>query len=72
MTGEIRSTRRLDVAHARLLVQAYNTLNPADHATAMINITVQEVDQRAPSCIPAISVYGLGGVWSAGKAPPSL
>ncbi|XP_074459160.1 cadherin-related family member 4 [Larus michahellis] len=56
VTGEIRSTRRLDVAHARLLVQAYNTLNPADHATAMINITVQEVDRRAPSCVPAISV----------------
>ncbi|XP_054072287.1 cadherin-related family member 4 isoform X2 [Rissa tridactyla] len=56
VTGEIRSTRRLDVAHACLLVQAYNTLNPADHATAMINITVQEVDRRAPSCVPAISV----------------
>ncbi|NXN61951.1 CDHR4 protein, partial [Rynchops niger] len=56
VTGEIRSTCRLEVAHTRLLVRAYNTLHPADHATAMINITVQEMDRRAPSCVPAISV----------------
>ncbi|KAM6344109.1 cadherin-related family member 4 [Alca torda] len=56
VTGEIRSTRRLEVAHTHLLVRAYNTLHPADHATAMINITVQGVDRQAPSCVPAISV----------------
>ncbi|KAM6387645.1 LOW QUALITY PROTEIN: cadherin-related family member 4 [Pluvialis apricaria] len=56
VTGEIRSTRRLEVAHTRLLVRAYNALHPADHATATLNITVQGTDRRAPSCVPAISV----------------
>ncbi|XP_029852102.1 cadherin-related family member 4 [Aquila chrysaetos chrysaetos] len=55
-TGEIRSTRRLEVGHALLLVRAYNALHPADHATATLNITVQGTDRRAPSCVPAISV----------------
>ncbi|NWR84245.1 CDHR4 protein, partial [Furnarius figulus] len=56
LTGEIRSTRRLEVAHAHLLVQAYNTLHPADHATATVNITVQGTDHWAPRCVPAIFV----------------
>ncbi|NXJ92825.1 CDHR4 protein, partial [Corythaixoides concolor] len=56
MTGEIRSTRRLEVAHAQLLVRAYNALHPADHDTVTLNITVQGTDRRAPSCVPAVSV----------------
>ncbi|XP_051483842.1 cadherin-related family member 4 [Apus apus] len=56
LTGEIRSTRRLEVAHALLRVRAYNALHPADHATTTINVTVQGTDQRAPICTPAISV----------------
>ncbi|CAM9364119.1 unnamed protein product [Bubo scandiacus] len=56
VTGEIRSTRRLEVAHTRLLIRAYNALRPADHATATLNVTVQGMDRRAPSCVPAISV----------------
>ncbi|NWW94737.1 CDHR4 protein, partial [Rhynochetos jubatus] len=69
VTGEIRSIRRLEVAHAHLLIRAYNALHPADHATATLNITVQGTDRRAPSCVPAISVYGLGGKRGAGNAP---
>ncbi|KAK4815108.1 hypothetical protein QYF61_015591 [Mycteria americana] len=56
VTGKIRSTCQLEVAHARLLIRAYNVLHPADHATTVLNITVQGTDQRAPSCIPALSV----------------
>ncbi|XP_075618934.1 cadherin-related family member 4 isoform X2 [Balearica regulorum gibbericeps] len=56
VTGNIRSTRQLEVAHARLLVRAYNALHPADHDTATLNVTVQGTERRAPSCIPAISV----------------
>ncbi|XP_010140401.1 PREDICTED: cadherin-related family member 4, partial [Buceros rhinoceros silvestris] len=56
MTGEIRSTRRLEVANVHLLIRAYNALHPTDHATAALNVTVQGMDQRAPSCVPAISV----------------
>ncbi|NXN14140.1 CDHR4 protein, partial [Indicator maculatus] len=56
VTGEIRSTRQQQVAHAQLLVRAYNALHPADHDTAMVNITVQGTDQQAPSCVPAIFV----------------
>ncbi|XP_074770707.1 cadherin-related family member 4 [Athene noctua] len=56
VTGEIRSTRRLAVAHTRLLVRAYNALRPSDQATTTLNITVQGIDRQAPSCIPAISV----------------
>lgn len=69
-TGEIRSTRRLEVAHVHLLIRAYNALHPTDHATATLNITVQEMDQRAPSCVPAISVYGSGGEWGMRDALP--
>ncbi|KAM6256607.1 cadherin-related family member 4 isoform 2-T2 [Porphyrio hochstetteri] len=56
VTGEICSTRQLEVAQAQLRVQAYNVLRPADHDIAVLNVTVQGTDQRAPSCIPAISV----------------
>ncbi|KAJ7417512.1 cadherin related family member 4 [Pitangus sulphuratus] len=56
VTGEIRSTRRLEVAHAHLLIQAYNALHPADHATATVNVTVQGTDRWAPRCVPAIFV----------------
>ncbi|XP_030357173.1 cadherin-related family member 4 isoform X3 [Strigops habroptila] len=56
MTGRIRSTHRLEVAREHLLVQAYNELHPTDHATIMLNITVQGTDQQEPSCVPAISV----------------
>lgn len=70
VTGEIRSTRRLKVARAHLIVQAYNALHPTDHATATLNITVQGMDWQAPSCIPAIVVYGLGWGAGCGSAPP--
>uniref|UniRef100_A0A8C2THN2 Cadherin related family member 4 n=1 Tax=Coturnix japonica TaxID=93934 RepID=A0A8C2THN2_COTJA len=56
VTGEIRSTRRLDVASARLHVQAYNALQPSDQDTAVLNVTVQGTDRRAPSCVPALYV----------------
>ncbi|NWI50013.1 CDHR4 protein, partial [Calyptomena viridis] len=56
VTGEIRSTRQLEVTCAQLLVQAYNALHPADHATATVNITVQGIDHWAPRCVPAIFV----------------
>lgn len=70
VTGEIRSTHRLEVAHTHLIVRAYNALHPTDHATATLNITVQGTDQRAPSCVPAIVVYGLGWGAGCGSAPP--
>ncbi|NWV88982.1 CDHR4 protein, partial [Machaerirhynchus nigripectus] len=56
VTGEIRSTRRLEVSRAQLLVRAYNTLHPDDHATITVNITVQGTDCQAPRCVPAIFV----------------
>lgn len=67
MTGEIRSTSRLEVAHVRLLVRAYNALQPADQATATINVTVQGRDRQAPSCVPALYVYGSGGGMPGGE-----
>ncbi|NXU33473.1 CDHR4 protein, partial [Drymodes brunneopygia] len=56
VTGEIRSTRQLEVTHAHLLIRAYNALHPDDHATASLNITVQGTDHQAPRCDPAIFV----------------
>ncbi|NXI47235.1 CDHR4 protein, partial [Galbula dea] len=56
VTGEIRSTRRLEVTYAQLLIRAYNALHPTDDATATLNITVQGTDRQAPSCVPAIAV----------------
>lgn len=58
VTGEIRSTRRLEVAGAQLLIQAYNALQPSDQDTIVLNVTVRGTDQRAPSCVPALYVYG--------------
>ncbi|NXN67256.1 CDHR4 protein, partial [Himantopus himantopus] len=72
VTGEIRSTRRLEVAHARLLIRAYNALHPADHATATLNITVQGTDRRAPSCVPAISVSQVPETVSPGSTVVTL
>ncbi|XP_061314208.1 cadherin-related family member 4 isoform X3 [Pezoporus flaviventris] len=56
MTGKIHSTRQLEVAQEQLLVQAYNALHPDDHATTILNITVQGTDQQELSCVPAIFV----------------
>ncbi|NXE55122.1 CDHR4 protein, partial [Casuarius casuarius] len=62
VTGEIRSAHRLDLerfpqaAHTQLLVQAYDMLNPMDHATMTLNITVQRMSQQAPRCAPALYV----------------
>ncbi|OPJ80746.1 cadherin-related family member 4 isoform A [Patagioenas fasciata monilis] len=72
MTGEIRSTRRLEVAHTHLIVQAYNALHPTDHATATLNITVQGTDQRAPSCVPAIVVSQVPETMSPGSTLVTL
>ncbi|NXS77834.1 CDHR4 protein, partial [Erpornis zantholeuca] len=54
--GEIRSTRRLEEIRSQLLIRAYNALHPNDHATTMVNITVQGTDRQAPRCVPAIIV----------------
>lgn len=59
VTGEIRSTRRLEVVSAHLLVRAYNALQPSDQDSAVLNVTVRGTDQRAPSCVPALYTYGL-------------
>ncbi|NWZ33575.1 CDHR4 protein, partial [Brachypodius atriceps] len=56
VTGEIRSTRRLEGTQVQLLIQAYNVLHPKDRATATVNITVQRTDHQAPRCVPAIFV----------------
>ncbi|NXT13886.1 CDHR4 protein, partial [Prunella fulvescens] len=56
VTGEIRSTRRLEGIRAHLLIRAYNALHPGDHATATVNVTVQGTDRQAPRCVPAIFV----------------
>nr|NP_001393307.1 cadherin-related family member 4 precursor [Gallus gallus] len=54
MTGEIRSTRRLEVVSAHLFVRAYNALQPSDQDSAVLNVTVRGTEQRAPSCVPAL------------------
>ncbi|NXA68826.1 CDHR4 protein, partial [Mohoua ochrocephala] len=56
VTGEIRSTRRLEGIRAHLLIRAYNALHPDDHATATVNVTMQGTDRQAPRCVPAIFV----------------
>ncbi|NWS77660.1 CDHR4 protein, partial [Crotophaga sulcirostris] len=71
-TGEIRSTRRLEVLHVRLLVRAYNALRPADHATATLNITVQGRDRRAPRCAPAVFVTQVPETMSPGSTLVTL
>ncbi|PKU37963.1 cadherin-related family member 4 [Limosa lapponica baueri] len=72
VTGEIRSTGRLKVAHTRLLVLAYNALRPADRDTATLNITVQGTDRQAPSCVPAISVSQVPETVSPGETLVTL
>ncbi|NXM60520.1 CDHR4 protein, partial [Illadopsis cleaveri] len=67
VTGEIRSTRRLEVTRAHLLIRAYNTLHPEDHATATVNITVQGTDRQAPRCVPAIFVSQVSETMSPGS-----
>ncbi|NXS51462.1 CDHR4 protein, partial [Brachypteracias leptosomus] len=72
VTGEIRSTRWLEVAHAQLLIQAYNVLSPTDHATVTLNVTVQRTNWQAPSCIPAISVSQVAETVSPGSTLVTL
>ncbi|XP_064931080.1 cadherin-related family member 4 isoform X4 [Columba livia] len=72
VTGEIRSTHQLEVAHTHLIVRAYNALHPTDHATATLNITVQGTDQRAPSCVPAIVVSQVPETMSPGSTLVTL
>ncbi|NXY39079.1 CDHR4 protein, partial [Pomatorhinus ruficollis] len=67
VTGEIRSTRRLEVTRAHLLIRAYNALHPEDHATATVNITVQGTDRQAPRCVPAIFVSQVSETVSPGS-----
>ncbi|NXU21434.1 CDHR4 protein, partial [Pardalotus punctatus] len=56
VTGEIRSTRRLELIRAHLVIRAYNALRPNDYATTTVNVTVQGTGHRAPRCVPAIFV----------------
>ncbi|NWX05346.1 CDHR4 protein, partial [Caloenas nicobarica] len=72
MTGKIRSTRRLEVAHTHLIIWAYNALHPTDHATATLNITVQGTDRRVPSCVPAIVVSQVPETMSPGSTLVTL
>ncbi|NXS35490.1 CDHR4 protein, partial [Pomatostomus ruficeps] len=72
VTGEIRSTRRLEAIRAQLLIQAYNVLHPNDHATTTINITVQGTDRQAPRCVPAIFVSQVSEAMSPGSTLVTL
>ncbi|NXB68685.1 CDHR4 protein, partial [Struthidea cinerea] len=72
VTGEIRSTRRLEVTRAHLLIRAYNALHPDDHATATVNITVQGTDRQAPRCVPAIFVSQVPEMVSPGSTLVTL
>ncbi|XP_064311742.1 cadherin-related family member 4 [Phalacrocorax carbo] len=72
VTGEIRSTSQLEVAHAYLLIRAYNALHPTDHATTTLNITVQETDRQAPRCIPALFVFQVPETVSPGSTLVTL
>ncbi|NWW69874.1 CDHR4 protein, partial [Climacteris rufus] len=72
VTGEIRSTRRLEAVRAHLLVQAYNALHPDDHATATVNVTVQGRDRQAPRCVPAIFVSQVSETVSPGSTLVTL
>ncbi|NWU02692.1 CDHR4 protein, partial [Urocynchramus pylzowi] len=72
VTGEICSTRRLEVTRAHLLVQAYNALHPDDHATATVNVTVQGTDRQAPRCVPAIFVSQVPETMSPGSTLVTL
>ncbi|XP_039590125.1 cadherin-related family member 4 [Passer montanus] len=72
VTGEIRSTRRLEKIRAHLLIQAYNALHPKDHATATVNVTVQGTDRQAPRCHPAIFVSQVAETESPGSTLVTL
>ncbi|NXB04655.1 CDHR4 protein, partial [Cnemophilus loriae] len=72
VTGEIRSTRRLEVIRAHLLIRAYNALHPDDHATATVNVTVQGTDRQAPRCVPAIFVSQVSETVSPGSTLVTL
>ncbi|NWV61029.1 CDHR4 protein, partial [Malurus elegans] len=72
VTGEIRSTRRLELVRAHLLIRAYNALHPDDHATATVNITVQGTDRLAPRCVPAIFVSQVSETVSPGSTLVTL
>ncbi|XP_032927601.1 cadherin-related family member 4 isoform X4 [Catharus ustulatus] len=72
VTGEIRSTRRLEVIRAHLLIRAYNVLHPDDHATATVNVTVQGTDHQAPRCVPAIFVSQVPETMSPGSILETL
>ncbi|NXP37494.1 CDHR4 protein, partial [Leiothrix lutea] len=72
VTGEIRSTRRLEVTRVHLVIRAYNALHPKDHATATLNITVQGTDRQAPRCVPAIFVSQVSETVSPGSTLETL
>ncbi|XP_036246916.1 cadherin-related family member 4 isoform X1 [Molothrus ater] len=72
VTGEIRSTRRLQAIRARLLIRAYNALHPNDRATATVNVTVQGTDRLAPRCVPAIFVSQVPETMSPGSTLVTL
>ncbi|NWY97556.1 CDHR4 protein, partial [Loxia curvirostra] len=72
VTGEIHSTRRLQVIRAHLLIRAYNALHPDDHATATVNVTVQGTDRLAPRCDPAIFVSQVSETKSPGSTLVTL
>ncbi|NXV67771.1 CDHR4 protein, partial [Molothrus ater] len=72
VTGEIRSTRRLQAIRARLLIRAYNALHPDDCATATVNVTVQGTDRLAPRCVPAIFVSQVPETMSPGSTLVTL
>ncbi|NXG78038.1 CDHR4 protein, partial [Baryphthengus martii] len=72
VTGEIRSTRRLEMAHVQLLIRAYNARHPTDHATTTLNVTVQGMNRRAPSCVPAIAVFQVPETLSPGSTLVTL
>ncbi|NWS29753.1 CDHR4 protein, partial [Polioptila caerulea] len=72
VTGEIRSTRRLEMIRAHLLIRAYNALHPDDHATTTVNITVQGTDRQAPRCVPAIFVLQVPETVSPGSTLVTL
>ncbi|XP_030914079.1 cadherin-related family member 4 [Geospiza fortis] len=72
VTGEIRSTRRLQAIRAHLVIRAYNALHPDVHATATVNVTVQGTDHLAPRCVPAIFVSQVPETMSPGSTLVTL
>ncbi|NXA72004.1 CDHR4 protein, partial [Thryothorus ludovicianus] len=72
VTGEIRSTRQLEMIRTHLLIRAYNALHPDDHATTTVNVTVQGTDHQAPRCVPAIIVFQVPETVSPGSTLVTL